>query len=43
LRRRNAWGEFVLRAYWLGPTDGTKQTRQIGITIERRVPRELAV
>jgi len=43
LRRRNAWGEFVLRAYWLGPTDGAEPTGQIGITIERRVPRALAL
>jgi DNA-binding CsgD family transcriptional regulator len=43
LRLRNPWGEFVLRAYWLGPTDGAEQTREIGITIERRVPRALAV
>jgi DNA-binding CsgD family transcriptional regulator len=43
LRLRNPWGEFMLRAYWLGATDGTEQTRQIGITIERRVPRVLAV
>jgi DNA-binding CsgD family transcriptional regulator len=43
LRLRNPWGEFVLRAYWLGPTDGAEQTRQIGITIERRVPRMLAL
>jgi DNA-binding CsgD family transcriptional regulator len=43
LRRRNAWGEFVLRASWLGPTDGEEPTRQIGITIERRVPRALAI
>jgi DNA-binding CsgD family transcriptional regulator len=43
LRLRNAWGEFVFRAYWLGPTDGTEQTRHIGITIERRVPRALAL
>jgi DNA-binding CsgD family transcriptional regulator len=40
---RNSWGEFVLRAYWFGPTDGGEQTRQIGITIERRVPRVLAL
>jgi hypothetical protein len=33
----------VLRAYWLGPTDGMEQTRQIGITVERRVPRALAL
>ena len=43
LRLRNPWGEFVLRAYWLGPTDGAEQTRQIGITIERKVPRALAL
>ena len=43
LRRRTPWAEFVLRAYWLGATDGVEQTRQIGITIERRVPRALAL
>jgi DNA-binding CsgD family transcriptional regulator len=43
LRLRTPWGEFVLRAYWLGVTDGVEQTRQIGITIERRVPRALAL
>ena len=43
LRRRNAWGEFVLRAYWLGPTDGETPTPHIGISIERRVPRALAL
>ena len=43
LRLRNPWGEFVLRAYWFGPTDGVEQTRQIGITIERQVPRALAL
>jgi DNA-binding CsgD family transcriptional regulator len=43
LRLRNPWGEFVLRAYWFGVTDGAEQTRQIGITIERRVPRALAL
>jgi DNA-binding CsgD family transcriptional regulator len=42
-RLRNPWGEFVLRAYWLGATDGAEQTRRIGITIERRVPRALAL
>jgi DNA-binding CsgD family transcriptional regulator len=42
-RLRNPWGEFVLRAYWLGPTDGTEQTDRIGITIERRVPEALAL
>jgi DNA-binding CsgD family transcriptional regulator len=36
-------GEFILRAYWLGSTDGAEQTRHIGITIERRVPRALAL
>jgi DNA-binding CsgD family transcriptional regulator len=43
LRLRNPWGEFVLRAYWFGATDGAEQTGQIGITIERRVPRPLAL
>ena len=43
LRLRNAWGEFVLRAYWWGPTDGTEQTSHIGVTIERRVPHALAL
>jgi DNA-binding CsgD family transcriptional regulator len=43
LRLRNPWGEFVLRAYWLGPTDGAEHIREIGITIERRVPRALAL
>ena len=43
LRLRNPWGEFVLRAYWLGPTDGTEQTPHIGITIARRIPRALAL
>ena len=43
LRLRNPWGEFVLRAYWFGATDGVEQTRQIGVTIERRVPRALAL
>jgi DNA-binding CsgD family transcriptional regulator len=43
LTLRNPWGEFVLRAYWLGPTDGAEQTRHIGITIARRVPRALAL
>ena len=43
LRLPNPWGEFVLRAYWLGPTDGAEQTRHIGITIERRVPRALVL
>jgi DNA-binding CsgD family transcriptional regulator len=43
LRLRNPWGVFVLRAYWLGPTDGAEQTDQIGITVERRVPEALAL
>jgi DNA-binding CsgD family transcriptional regulator len=43
LRLRNPWGEFVLRAYWFGATDGSEPTRRIGITIERRVPRALAL
>ena len=43
LRLQNLWGQFVLRAYWLGPTDGVEQTRDIGITIERRVPPLLAL
>jgi DNA-binding CsgD family transcriptional regulator len=42
-RLRNPWGEFWLRAYWFGATDGAEQTRRIGITIERRVPRALAL
>jgi hypothetical protein len=25
LRIRNPWGEFALRAYWFGPTDGAEQ------------------
>ena len=43
LTLRNQWGEFVFRAYWLGLTDGAEQTRHIGITVERRVPRALAL
>ena len=42
-RLQTPWGAFVLRAYWLGATDETEQTSQIGITIERRVPRALAL
>jgi DNA-binding CsgD family transcriptional regulator len=42
-RLKNPWGEFVMRAYWLGPTDGAEQTQEIGITIERKVPRALAL
>jgi DNA-binding CsgD family transcriptional regulator len=40
---RTIWGLLVLRAYWLGPTDGSEQNRHIGITIARRVPRALAL
>jgi DNA-binding CsgD family transcriptional regulator len=43
IRLRNPWGEFVLRAYWLGPSDGAEQTSHIGIIIERRVPVALAL
>jgi DNA-binding CsgD family transcriptional regulator len=43
LRLRNPFGEFVLRAYWLEPTDGVELTRHVSITIERRVPRALAL
>ena len=43
LRLRNPWGEFVFRAYWFGPTDGAEQVREICITIERRLPRALAL
>lgn len=40
---RSAWGEFVLRAYWLEETDGEEPQDEICITIERRVPRVLAL
>jgi hypothetical protein len=43
LKKRNQWGDFVLRAYWLGPTDGEELTEFVGVTIERRLPRMLAV
>jgi DNA-binding CsgD family transcriptional regulator len=43
LRLRNPFGEFVLRAYWLEPTDGAELTHHISIMIERRVPRALAL
>jgi DNA-binding CsgD family transcriptional regulator len=43
LKKRNQWVEFVLRAYWLGPTDGEELTEFVGVTIERRLPRMLAV
>jgi DNA-binding CsgD family transcriptional regulator len=36
-------GRVRIKAYWLGATDGPEQTRRIGITIERRVPRALAL
>ncbi len=42
LRRRNQWGEFILRAFWLGPTDGNEVTEFLAVTIERRVPRMLS-
>jgi DNA-binding CsgD family transcriptional regulator len=41
LQRRNAWGEFVLRAYRLGPADGNRTDPFVGVTIERREPRAL--
>jgi DNA-binding CsgD family transcriptional regulator len=43
LRRRNGWGEFVLRAYWLGAVHPTEVSRYIGVIIERREPRSLAL
>jgi DNA-binding CsgD family transcriptional regulator len=43
LQLRNSFGEFVLRAHWLESTDGAEQTRHVGITIDRRVPRALAL
>jgi len=43
LRRRTVWGEFVMRAYWVGPTDGSAAIGKIGVTIERRVPLALAL
>ncbi len=42
LRRRNAWGEFVLRGYWFG-AHGGDVSPFVGITIERREPRVLAL
>ena len=39
LRLRNPFRKFVLRAYWLEPTDDAEQTRHIGITIDRQMPR----
>ena len=43
LRRTNAWGEFVLRAYWLDAPRGEDPSRLVGMTIERREPRRLAL
>jgi DNA-binding CsgD family transcriptional regulator len=43
LRLLSPWGEFLLRAYWLGATDGIEQTREVGITIERHIPRVLSL
>ena len=43
LRRTNPWGEFVLRAYWLDPPHGEESSHLIGVTIERREPRRLAL
>jgi DNA-binding CsgD family transcriptional regulator len=43
LRTKNAWGEFTLRGYWLEPTDGAEPTQHVVISIERRVPRALAM
>jgi DNA-binding CsgD family transcriptional regulator len=38
VRKRNAWGEFVLRAYFLDTMDSRESSRFIGMTIERREP-----
>jgi DNA-binding CsgD family transcriptional regulator len=38
VRQRNAWGEFVLRAYFLDTMDSREPSRFIGITIQRREP-----
>jgi DNA-binding CsgD family transcriptional regulator len=44
VRRTNAWGEFVLRAYWLDAQAGNGEPSQfVGVTIERREPRRLAL
>jgi DNA-binding CsgD family transcriptional regulator len=43
LRRTNAWGEFVLRAYWLDAPRGEEPSRLVGIMIERREPRSLGL
>ena len=43
LRRTNAWGDFVLRAYRLDAPRGEEPLRLVGITVERREPRRLAL
>jgi DNA-binding CsgD family transcriptional regulator len=43
LRTKNPWGEFTLRGYSLEPTDGAEPTQHVVISIERRVPRPLAM
>jgi DNA-binding CsgD family transcriptional regulator len=44
LRRTNAWGEFVMRAYWLdAPVGQAEPANLVGVTIERREPRRLAL
>jgi DNA-binding CsgD family transcriptional regulator len=43
VRRNNAWGEFVLRAYWLDASRSEESSRFIGVTIERREPRSLSL
>lgn len=43
LRRRNAWGEFILRAYWLDASSYEVPERYIGITLDRYEPRSLAL
>ncbi|MGH7063005.1 MAG: response regulator transcription factor, partial [Stellaceae bacterium] len=43
VRRTNAWGEFVLRAYWLDARGTGELSQLVGVTIERREPRRLAL
>jgi DNA-binding CsgD family transcriptional regulator len=43
LRRNNAWGEFVLRAYPLEAKPDEVSKGIVGLTIERREPRSLAL
>ena len=43
IRRRNAWGEFVMRAYWLDPMRVGGPERLVGIVIDRREPRSLGL